>query len=84
MPRARNRVNIMQAAQDQMKKEVKDVKELDSGSDQEAGSATQTAWSTSEEEDTIKRAKQSGKIQREIRPTSPISEDAKGTLKKGK
>ena len=84
MPRARNRIGIMQTARDQMKKENKDVQELDSGSDQETGSTTQTAWSASEEEDTIKRAKQSSEIQRQIRPTSPPSEDVKRTVKKGK
>ena len=83
MPRARNRVNIMQAAQDQMKKEVKeDEKELDSGSNQETRSPAQNAWSPSQEEDTISNAKQGREVKREARPTSKVSKDLKGVLKK--
>ena len=83
MPRARNRINIMQAAQDQMKKEVKeDEKELDSRSNQETRSPTQNAWSPSEEEDTISNAKQGREVKREARPTSKVSKDLKGVLKK--
>ena len=83
MPRARNRVNIMQAAQDQMKKEVKeDEKELDSGSNQKARSPAQNAWSPSQEEDTISNAKQGREVKREARPTSKVSKDLKGVLKK--
>ena len=81
MPRARNRVNIMQAAQDQMKKETKeDEKELDSGGNQTAGSTAQSSWSTEEEENTIRNAKQSREVKREARPAGSTSENVKRVL----
>jgi len=83
MPRARNRVNIMQAAQDQMKKESKDdEKELDSGGDKETRSTAQNAWSSEQEENTISNAKQGREVKREARPASKVSKDLKGVLKK--